>query len=186
VLRRGVPLQDLEAELAVMRYWPGVTEARAAVELGDEGADRPGESVTRVLLEGLGLGRPRTQFPIRTRLGVAWVDMLLGCHVVEFDGRVKFRRVADGGVADRPIEDVLWDERTRQNAICEEGFGVSRVVWDDLWGARQQAMLDRVLSEYAVTTQRFGVVLPERHERFAEQLAAERIRRIRRGSSPAA
>lgn len=178
VLRRGIEPADLAAVISVERNWPGITQARAALDLADPGADNPAETVGRVLIEGLGLGRPRTQFPVRTSRGVFWIDQLLGCHAIEIDGRVKFRSVANGGVADRPLEDVLWDERTRQHLICAEGLGMSRVTWADLWPPRREAMLDRVRREYDVTARRFGTVLPDHLERFAASMEGERRRRI--------
>ncbi|HET7682372.1 MAG TPA: hypothetical protein VFK34_01740 [Marmoricola sp.] len=186
-LRMGVSPGDLDAEITVMRNWPGITQAKAARDLTDPGAENPGESLSRLLVESLGFGRPRTQFPIRTTGGVAWVDLLLGCHVIEFDGRLKFRRPEHGGVADRAIEDILWDERTRQNLVCGEGLGMSRLIWDDVMPRQWPATVARIGREYEVTCRQFGDVLPERLTRFAVQMEDERQRRIygdgRRGSA---
>ena len=44
--------------------------------------------------------------------------MRIGCHVFEFDGRVKYRRTEDGGVADRPPDEVVWEEKKRERLIC--------------------------------------------------------------------
>lgn len=175
--RRGVSLADLQAELAVMKHWPHVTRARAAVDLSDPGAETPGESLTRLLAIEAGLGPIETQFPLPIGGGVAWVDLLIGRHVIEFDGRIKFRRAVDGGVANRPIEDVLWDERTRQNEICALRFGMSRVVWDELLGRRRADTMARLKREYAISEARFGAVLPAELRRFAERMTAERRRR---------
>jgi hypothetical protein len=186
-LRMGVGLADLDAEIHVMRNWPGITQAKASRDLADPGAENPGETLSRLLVESLGFGRPRTQFPVRTSRGVAWVDLLLGCHVVEFDGRLKFRRPEHGGVADRAIEDILWDERTRQNLVCGEGLGMSRVIWDDVMPRQWSATVERIAREHEVTRRRFGDVLPAHLARFAAQMEEERQRRIygnrRRGSA---
>ena len=58
--------------------------------------------------------------------------MRIGCHVFEFDGRVKYRRPEQGGVADRPADEVVWDEKKRERLICAEGLGLSRIIWEDL------------------------------------------------------
>jgi hypothetical protein len=177
-LRMGVDLADLDAEINIMRNWPGVTGSKAARDLADPGAENPGESLSRLLVESLGFGRPRTQFPVRTSRGVAWVDLLLGRHVIEFDGRLKFRRPERGGVADREIEDILWDERTRQGLVCSEGLGMSRVVWDELMPRQWPATLARIGREYEVTRRQLGAALPEHLARFAAQMEDERLRRI--------
>jgi hypothetical protein len=186
-LRRGVTRDDLDRELASMTCWPYITRARAAAEFADPGAENVGESMARQLVAELrvGLGRPRTQFPVRLRGGVAWCDLLLGCHVFEFDGRVKYLRAEAGGVADRPIEDVLWEEKRRQTEICGEGLGMSRIVWDDFFGSSRPAALRRLRGELDVSLNRFGDRLPEHLEQFARQQADVRRRRIF-GDRPAA
>jgi hypothetical protein len=177
-LRRGAPPADFAAELERMTCWPDITRARAAVELMDAGADTLGESLARLLVIELGLGVPRTQFPVRIRTGIAWVDMLLGCHVVEFDGRTKYLRADRGGVATRDVQDILWDEKQRQTDVCAEGLGMSRLVWADLLGARREEAKARLATEYAVTVRTYGDRLPDRLAQFAEQMRAERERRI--------
>ena len=177
--RRGVSLADLHAELAVMKHWPHVTVARTAVELCDPGAETPGESLTRLLVIEGALRPIQTQVPLPLGGRVAWVDLLVGRHVIEFDGRVKFRRAIDGGVASRAVEDVLWDERTRQNDICALGFGMSRVVWDELMGRRRTETLARLKREYAITEARFGSALPADLRQFRDRMADERQRRCR-------
>lgn len=178
VRRRGVPMADLRAELELMRHWPHVTEARAAVDLSDPGAETPGESLTRLLVVESGIGPIESQFPFLLGNSVAWVDLLVGRHIIEFDGRVKFRRAGDGGVATRPIEDVLWDERARQNELCALGFGMSRVVWDELLGRQRAATMARIKREYLITDTRFGSVLPTQVRHFADRMADERRRRM--------
>lgn len=172
----GATAADLAAELVVMRCWPGVTRARAAVAHARTGAESPGETLLRLLLVELDIGVPETQFPVRIGTRVAWTDVRVGCQVYEFDGRVKFRRRESGGVADRPVEDVLWDERTRQNQICAVGLGMSRVTWDELVGPARERTKRRLRHEYAVTAARFGDVLPERLARDAVLLRAQHRR----------
>jgi hypothetical protein len=178
--RRGVTPADLEAELATMSCWPGITRPRAAADHSDPGAENVGESLARLLVAEVapGLGRPRTQFPVRTSSGVRWCDLVLACHVFEFDGRVKYLRPERGGVARGPVEDVLWSEKRRQTEVCAEGLGMSRIVWADLWGAPRQAALRRLRAELDVSLARFGPRLPDHLERFARQCAEERRRRI--------
>ena len=173
-LQLGVPLDALEAELALMSYWPGVTQARAALGLADSGAESPGESLTRLLLLELGIGEPETQFPVRIRNGVAWADLRIGCQLFEFDGYLKLLPVEEGGVATRPASEVLWDERQRQLEICSEGLGMSRVAWADLFGARREETKRRLEAECAVTRARFGDVLPPHLAAFADRVRGQR------------
>lgn len=173
-LHRGVPRRRFDLALADMTNWPGVTQARAAYEHADEGAESPGESLSRVLVEELGWGRPETQFPVPVGRGVAWCDLRLGRHVFEFDGRTKYRRRAEGGVADRPVEDILWDEKKREQAICSLGFGMSRLIWDDLFGAARDRTLIRLAAEYQLSVERYGVVLPAQLADFARRFRGQR------------
>lgn len=173
-LRRGASPGQFEAELETMTCWPHISRARAAYEFGDAGAESLGESMARILVGELGVGEPTTQFPVRTASGVVWCDLRVGCHLFEFDGRVKYRRADEGGVATEPLEDVLWREKKRQNDVCAVGLGMSRIVWDDFYGAARQAAKQRLRSEYAVTLRRFGAELPEHLAVFERQMRGRR------------
>jgi hypothetical protein len=178
VLRRGVTAAEVGEELASMRSWPGVTRAQAAVELANPDAESVAESVLRVRLEELGLGRPQAQFAVLLDDGrVVWCDLRIGCHMFEFDGFVKFVGREDGGVADRDPARVAWDERQRELAILRRGLGVSRVVWSELWGSRWDQAKRRLRAEYDETVRRFGTVLPEELRAFDARMHADRLRR---------
>jgi hypothetical protein len=180
-LEAGLEKADLEAELAVMCCWPEVTEARAGVDKARAGAESVGETLTRPFLEEIGLTDPELQFPVRIGDRVAWVDLRVGCHVIEFDGRKKYLRAERGGVADRPVEDIVWDERQRQLAVCRRGLGMSRLTWDEVIGSQREAAQRRVLAEYQETCARYGEVLSENLARDAAEIRARspRVRRLR-------
>ena len=175
-MQRSVTRSELEHAYSEMAYYPHVTQARSAVDLADPGAESVGETLTRLLVIEAGIGEPQTQFAVRTSRGVAWCDLRIGRHIVEFDGKVKFLRADQGGVADRPIEDVLWDERTRQTEVCSCGLGMSRVVWEDLWGERRMRTIRRIQQENAVTVAQFGSTLSEEMIAFDRQMRARRVR----------
>jgi hypothetical protein len=137
-LERGLVIEDLEAELVPMWCWPEVTQARAAVAHARAGAETPGETRLPLRVVELAIGAPEPQFPVRIGESTAWTDLRVGCHVFEFDGRIKYRGTDEGGLADRPVNDILWDERTRERMICAEGLGMSRVTWDELLGVRRE------------------------------------------------
>jgi len=166
-MQLGVDVSDFESELVPMTCWPGVTQARAAVAAADPGAESPGETLTRLLLLELDLGIVQTQFPVQVGSRVFWADLRIGCHLFEFDGKRKFLRRYVGGVADRPVEEILWDEKRRQDAICARGLGMSRVTWDELFGRARPTTAERLRSEYQLTRRRLGDQLPEHLARFA-------------------
>lgn len=178
-LRRGVTRNELVDAVAAMRSWRHVTQVREAVALADAGAENPAESLARLLVHELGRGTPVTQFPVDLGGTVAWCDLLLGAHVVEFDGRWKYRRPEQGGLADRDVADVVWDERTRERLLLAQGLGVSRLVWADLLPANWDSTRARLEREVAQTVQRHGPHTPEPLLAFAERMAAHRRRRLR-------
>lgn len=176
----GLSRAELMAEVESGRCFPGNTTARAVFADADAGAQSPAESIARALLLELGIGRPRTQFAIALEGRVAVVDLLVGRHVFEVDGRIKYRRRDHGGVADQDVEQVVWDEKLRQRALESEGLGVSRIVWDDMFGSSRERTLVRLAREYAVTVQRYGVTTPPRLLEFAAAYRrAHPLRRVR-------
>ncbi len=173
-MRMGVPREALIEASRPMVSWPYVTQVRSSIDLADPGAQTVGESLCRLLVHELDIGRPETQFPVSISGGVAWCDIRVGNHMFEFDGRIKYLRVQQGGVADRRVEDVLWDEKKRQRLVCAEGLGMSRIIWEDFWGARRVAAKARLRAEYDVTVARFGTQLPEHLARFAREARGRR------------
>jgi hypothetical protein len=156
--RLGVTREDLIEVLSPMASWPHVTAARAAVEVSDGGAQTIGESLLRLMVLELGLGTPQTQF--RVTEGARWadVDLRLGRHLFEFDGRIKYRGRDQGGVADLPPEEVVWLEKKREDWIRRSngGFGMSRVVWSEMFGSARRQTVRRLGGEVAETWRRFG------------------------------
>lgn len=173
-LRAGLPRSAFARALAPMRSWPRVRTARACAELADAGAETVIETLGRLLLHEIGLGPIETQFPVPVPSGVAWCDLRVGRHVFECDGRVKYLRSDRGGVADRPIEDVLWDEKRRQTDICAHGLGMSRIVWQDFWPPHRARARARLAHEFAVSRDRFGTDLPPQLEEFARRVRGQR------------
>jgi hypothetical protein len=157
-LRMGVPRAALARALLPMTYWPHVTRARAAVEVADAGAQNVGESLLRLMVLELGIGRPETQYVVTEGSRRAEVDLRVGRHLFEFDGRVKYVDREHGGVADRPVTQVLWEEKQREDWLRRVygGHGMSRVVWDELFGEARRRTLRRLRAEYRQTQERFG------------------------------
>jgi very-short-patch-repair endonuclease len=93
--------------------------------LVDPTSESPGESLTRLLLGGLGLGF-RSQVDIRDDTGfVGRVDFLVeGRIILEFDGLVKY----DGAQG----REALAAEKRREDRLRAAGYEVVRLTWADL------------------------------------------------------
>ncbi len=135
--------------------------AREAVELADHRADNVAESLSRLLVLELGVGPVEPQFGLREGSRVAWCDLRVVRHIVEFDGRLKYRPTARGGVADVDPELVLWREKKRQDWICGLQLGMTRLTWSDLQPDRWEATKRRVLRDYLATTARYGTSIAD-------------------------
>ena len=133
------------------------------------------ETLGRELVEELGHGRPQTQFGLAADGRVVWCDLRLGRHFFEVDGRIKLLPADAGGLADNPRK-VLWEEKARQDFVTGFKTGMSRIVWDDFWGARRDQARARLDREYQDTVSRFGTDITD--------LAAFRPRQPRRRTPP--
>lgn len=159
--QRGVTLRDLAACRKAMWHWPRVTIVDEAITSSDPSAESLGETLTRLVLDEIGLGPVDTQFELRDTTGWARCDMRVGRHLFEFDGAIKLRRPERGGVADRAPEDVVAAEKRRQDWVCGFHLGRSRVTWDELWGAQREQLKIRLRREYDATVALFGTSIDD-------------------------
>ena len=147
-LRDGLAPHLLAEGLLRMERWPGVRAARRVVAFADPRSESVGESVSRVRMHLDGLPRPELQHEIRGAYGqlIARVDFYWKKQrtVGEFDGRIKYGRLLEPG---QRVEDVIYQEKLREDAVRGEGHGVVRWVWDDCW--RPGVIRDRVLGAFA-------------------------------------
>ncbi|MBX9246331.1 type IV toxin-antitoxin system AbiEi family antitoxin domain-containing protein [Actinotalea ferrariae] len=146
-LRRGMTTSaELAAVVATMTGLRGVGRSRQCVELASPQSESPGESWSAVLLHQHGIMPPQRQHVIMDDDGVVgrvdfyWPDAGV---VGEFDGRVKYGRRNPSG---RPPEDVLWDEKVREDRVRAVGLHVVRWGTPDLhaparWLRRLRAAL---------------------------------------------
>jgi hypothetical protein len=132
-LRLGLVPAALTLGLVAMERWPGVRAARRMVHFLDTRSESPGESVSRVRMHLDGLPAPELQQEIHGPDGrvIARVDFLWRERrlVGEFDGRVKYGRLLRPG---QSAEDVLFEEKLREDRIRDEDYGVVRWTWPDL------------------------------------------------------
>lgn len=154
--QRGVCVSELWAARIPMRHWPGVSLVDDVVRFSDGGAETLGESLTRILLAEAGLQPIETQFELRDATGRARCDMRVGRQMIEFDGLVKLRSVTRGGHAFGPPEEVVAEEKRRQDWVCGFELGMSRVTWSELWGRQRELTKQRLVREHAATTARYG------------------------------
>ncbi|QHO90354.1 hypothetical protein CWT12_01980 [Actinomyces sp. 432] len=102
----------------------GAVRARAVAAMASPFSESPGESLTRRLVVALGLPGPELQHEIMLDadghrfLDFAWPDLRLA---IEFDGRSKYS-----------LNDDLWEEKLRQDAIGAMGWSFIRVTYADL------------------------------------------------------
>jgi len=157
-LRLGATRKDLERALIKMKCWPNVTTARAAVNVADGGAQNIGESLMRLMILELGIGTPETQFVAREGDRWASVDVRVGRHFFEFDGRIKYVGRDRGGVATKPVEEVLWEEKKREDWLrrYDGGYGMSRVIWPEMFGRERVSTMRRLAKEFSDSQAAYG------------------------------
>ncbi len=152
----GASLGDLWEAVAPMVCWPEVTVVRAAVQDSEPGAESVAETLGRILVVEAGLGPVQTQFEIRDGSGGARCDMRVGRHLIECDGRKKYVPQERGGLALVDPDQVLWEEKRREDWLRGHRLGMTRLVWADYWGARRELAKERLRREYAATCRAFG------------------------------
>lgn len=114
----------------------GRAKASRLLQLVDASSESPGESLTRMLLVGLG-ARFTTQVDLRDQQGlIGRVDFLVEQRIVlEFDGLVKY-----DGVQGR---EALAAEKRREDRLRAAGYEVVRLTWADLQAPSRLALLLR-------------------------------------------
>ncbi|MGO4252908.1 type IV toxin-antitoxin system AbiEi family antitoxin domain-containing protein [Paenarthrobacter sp. TAF1] len=137
-LRKGADAREIRRMCALLKGRHGVLSLRRALENADARSESPGETLTRELLQRLGIEMPELQVRVSSaegdhRLDFAWRKKQVA---LEFDGKVKYFDYA-------PTAEVLYKERLREKALMELGWTFIRVRWRDLH--REQEFKMRVL-----------------------------------------
>ena len=131
------------------RHLPGAGAARRALAFADGRAESPGESRTRLAWHRAALPTPALQCEIFDARGsfVGRVDLAVpACAVlVEFDGLIKYGDLLRGKLSP---QQVLVNEKRREDALRELGWVVLRLTWADLadaagFSARARSALAR-------------------------------------------
>ncbi|MGY1815439.1 hypothetical protein [Blastococcus sp. SYSU D00820] len=141
--RRALADDDLVARLPGIAGTRGSRSAARAVALADRRSESVGESRSRLVLLRAGLAPSTLQLPVHDPAGrflgradFAWeAERLLG----EFDGRVKYGRLLRPGLSPG---DAVFEEKLREDALREAGWGVVRWTWADI--GRPGVLAERV------------------------------------------
>ena len=155
-LQAGVTRRELWATFEQMWCWPGSSAIRPAIAHADPRAKSVAETLGRDLVRSLGIGDVEPQFILSDGHRRVRCDLRVGRHIFEVDGRIKYRRPEQGGVAEKSPEQVLWEEKLRQDFIGGFHLGTSRIVWADYWEPQRERARSRLRREYEATVTRFG------------------------------
>ena len=138
--RRGeaaTTLDEIRAAADVLSLVRGRARLERALAFADGRAESPGESWMRVLIHQLGFEVPDLQHEYRHtggrrfRSDFRWPSIRLAG---EFDGRLKYR--AGEARGSRTAEQIVIEEKEREDAVRASGDGMLRCVWDDLRDSR--------------------------------------------------
>jgi Protein of unknown function (DUF559) len=117
---------ELLRALSQCKGWPGVRQARRALEFADERAESPLESAARVVFAEAGLAPPELQVTIQGEQEqfAARVDFLWRARkvIAEADGLVKYNDRKD-----------LLKERERDHQLREAGYTTVHFTWQELF-----------------------------------------------------
>jgi Transcriptional regulator, AbiEi antitoxin/Protein of unknown function (DUF559) len=123
--------------------WPGVRQARRALEFADERAESPLESAARVVFAEAGLDPPELQVTIHGERAqfAARVDFLWRAQkvIAEADGLVKYNDRKD-----------LLNERERDHQLREAGYIAVHFTWRELFRTPEE-VITRLRNALAAT-----------------------------------
>lgn len=126
---------------ATLRWWRdrlvqlgparGARRATSLLALVTGLAESPLESLSLLRIHELGFAAPQQQVEIATHRGMFRLDFAWeGCTIAgEADGRAKY----GGRASPDAMEQRLWDEKLREDAIRERVAAFPRWTWDDAW-----------------------------------------------------
>lgn len=153
-LRLGAKQDDIFARLEGVL---GCRRAARAVAFADARAESPGESISRAVMHLAGLPAPELQHVVCSadgeflgRLDFYWDEAGLGG---EFDGRIKYTELANGG---SDAGTVIWGEKRRELAVGDQITAMTRWVWPEMWNG---VMCHRVARKLGVTNYRVPTLL---------------------------
>lgn len=133
-LHAGLDRAELVATLERCPHDAHAPVRRAVVADADGRAETPIETLARILLRDMGVFDLTPQYEISLPGGgKAFADLYSPVlhHVFECDGKLKYRSQVDARGKLLDAQQVVYDEKLREDAIRGCGFGVSRILWRD-------------------------------------------------------
>lgn len=127
-LRIGTSAEEVRDRAASMRGARGILRAERVLRLMDARSGSPGETLVRLIAHEAGLPRPDLSHPVRTALGLLWLDIAWPDLrvAVEFDGDGKYgRKPAE-------VQARLLAEKRRNDALDEHEWRLVHVTWEQL------------------------------------------------------
>lgn len=144
----GDGARELLTMAEALRLRRGARRVERVATFANGHSESAGESWTRVVLADLGVEHPELQVDITddglwlARVDFCWPSRRI---VLEFDGEKKYRAPMRG--PSRSAEDVVIDEKKREDRLRAAGWTVLRIVWDDL---REPERLRRMLRQHGL------------------------------------
>lgn len=144
----GDGASELLAMAESLQLQRGVRRVERVAAFANGHSESAGESWTRVVLADLGAEHPELQVDIvddglwLARVDFCWPERRI---VLEFDGEKKYRAPLRG--AARSAEDIVIEEKKREDRLRAAGWTVLRIVWDDL---REPERLRRLLRRHGL------------------------------------
>jgi hypothetical protein len=133
-------VDEIRAVADALGFSRGRARLERALAFGDGRSESPGESWARVLMHELGFEMPELQHEYRLpdgrvfRTDFRWTSIGLAA---EFDGLAKYRSAELR--AGRSVEQVVIEEKEREDGVRSTGDGMLRLVWGDLRDRRRFA-----------------------------------------------
>ena len=133
-------VDEIRAVADALAFARGRVRLERALAFADGRSESPGESWARVLMHELGFEAPELQHEYRLpdgrvfRTDFRWPSIGLAG---EFDGLAKYR--AADLRAGRTAEQVVVEEKEREDGVRSTGDGMLRLVWGDLRDRRRFA-----------------------------------------------
>lgn len=126
-LRKGADLATMRRMLEDSPVKRGSRRAAAVLDVLDGRSESAGETRTRLLLRTFGVDGFEPQYELPTRSGLFRADFADPARrvIIEFDGKTKYSGFG-------PTDQALLAERSRENALAEEGWTFLRLEWQQL------------------------------------------------------
>ena len=142
-LRRGVGRPALMQMLREVSAWADPGGAGAIIDFLDGRAESALESLSRVIFHEHGVPPPEPQYEVNVarrtyRVDFYWKDFNT---IGEADGRVKYTGEIDPS---RSPEDVLWEEKLREDDLRDSGKKMVRWTYDQML-RRTDETVERIL-----------------------------------------